>query len=60
MKKSKIKNNKLLAETSIDQYCRSVEKLLKNINSNSGTIKQEETYKEPRFIHHDEDLFEYE
>jgi len=60
MKKSKLINDEALSETSIDQYCRSVENLLKNINNKSGTKSKENPYKETRFMYHDEDLFEYE
>jgi hypothetical protein len=59
MKKSKLSLGKSLGDTSIDQYCSSVEALLKNINSKPGKKAPEITSEEPRFLDIDEELFDY-
>jgi hypothetical protein len=60
MKKSKITSASSLADTNIDQYCRSVEDLLKNINAKPCTKARKETFEEDRFLYYDENMFEYE
>jgi hypothetical protein len=59
MKKSEITRDGSSAGPNIDEYCHSVEELLKTINNRPGTKAKEETYEEPRFMDHDEDMFEY-
>lgn len=61
MKKLKVTHATPLADMNIDQYCRSVEELLKSINNKPGKKVQIHESSEPFFSPRDgDDLFEFE
>ena len=59
MKKSKFPMDKSLDDTYIEEYCHSVEELLKSINNKSNGKAHRESSEESRFIDDDEELLEY-